>query len=700
MGQISDPAVPPPTTDHINDSKPPTRLPSRPLSSTTTTTNATVLPPTPTQIRRPRKYPPVPDPPIQPLPIDSTPSRPSTPKPSNTRKKLHDLFGIPLPNSRKSSLSRPDSPERFQDAPPLPRTFAGLNFTSNTNGDSKQSSHLTHHPPRSSSRHQSPSRPSENIPTKSKTRAFGSSRLDFFRAPRFFSGSGVQKSNSTKRFASSPSRLPTSDPPTTVEQSAPLRPSISAPTAISRLPSLSSRQDSLSSRQSTDPNNLVLKDEQADPMPVLANTAITSSTVAPTAQDYPTTLIPKIIQTPPTPAKSIPSPIALRRNSSELKRRQRPLAVVGEENLLRESEKDRGRQLEREGREGREWGKWSQRLPSPKFFGVKDAKDKVTEKEGERHLPRGRVIIAITHNSNKEQDRPITGELARQTPSRGNGTRSVMRNTSLVGNGRTKHGSFDFEKPVWSGGGRAGSSIARSGYSRSGDSLQSGTSNGTHSTKHVETNGSSSSRKPQEDGSSYHRTPASSSNHLSPPPSASSHATSHSAATHTRPCSVSAPTPATSGLSSSLGRSTSRRTVRTTNITLGGLSHGPFSFERPVPPPAPTETSMQLDRSIRDYRLPEKSDIFSHKVGRKGRSLDLGLGLAWAPTKVKEEALMSSGRTLSRETSMHNTFNAQNKAPMGSDLTNVFREVLSEAGFAKFKKCLFPLPVKSPAFIC
>lgn len=94
----------------------------RPLSTTTTATNTTIMPPTPKPRRTPAPYAEVP-----PHHNENT-SRPSTPSrgPSNTRKKLHNIFGIPLTGprrsgSRKSSISstRPSTPD-LHSAPPLP----------------------------------------------------------------------------------------------------------------------------------------------------------------------------------------------------------------------------------------------------------------------------------------------------------------------------------------------------------------------------------------------------------------------------------------------------------------------------------------------------------------------------------------------------------------------------------------------------
>lgn len=86
----------------LSRSKPVSR---RPISSNTATT---ITPSTPKQAYVPDNN------------LSSSRSRPTTPKPSATRQKLHDLFRIPLGRSRSRSRSRPSSPQLSLDIPPLP----------------------------------------------------------------------------------------------------------------------------------------------------------------------------------------------------------------------------------------------------------------------------------------------------------------------------------------------------------------------------------------------------------------------------------------------------------------------------------------------------------------------------------------------------------------------------------------------------
>ncbi|KAJ7129431.1 hypothetical protein C8R44DRAFT_615134, partial [Mycena epipterygia] len=67
------------------------------------------------------------------------------------------------------------------------------------------------------------------------------------------------------------------------------------------------------------------------------------------------------------------------------------------------------------------------------------------------------------------------------------------------------------------------------------------------------------------------------------------------------------------------------------------------------------------------------------RSGTKGRSLDLGLGLAWAPTKVREDAVMP-------ESSFGRSLSASRREQQGKEIAEVFRNALSEDGYRSFKK--------------
>ncbi|KAJ7648504.1 hypothetical protein B0H17DRAFT_958922 [Mycena rosella] len=69
-----------------------------------------------------------------------------------------------------------------------------------------------------------------------------------------------------------------------------------------------------------------------------------------------------------------------------------------------------------------------------------------------------------------------------------------------------------------------------------------------------------------------------------------------------------------------------------------------------------------------------------HRSGTKGRSLDLGLGLAWAPTKVREDAVMP-------ESSFGRSLTASRREQQGREIAEVLRNALDQDGYRSFKKC-------------
>nr|GAT58199.1 predicted protein [Mycena chlorophos] len=68
-----------------------------------------------------------------------------------------------------------------------------------------------------------------------------------------------------------------------------------------------------------------------------------------------------------------------------------------------------------------------------------------------------------------------------------------------------------------------------------------------------------------------------------------------------------------------------------------------------------------------------------YRSGTKGRSLDLGLGLAWAPTRVREDAVMP-------ESSFGRSLSASRRERRGREVAEEFRHALDEDGFKAFKK--------------
>jgi hypothetical protein len=105
---------------------------------------------------------------------------------------------------------------------------------------------------------------------------------------------------------------------------------------------------------------------------------------------------------------------------------------------------------------------------------------------------------------------------------------------------------------------------------------------------------------------------------------------------------------------------------------------------RPEPPLSPKGHSASLSTS-NSTTLADTGVSVGYRSGAKGRSLDLGLGLAWAPVKVREAAVMpgsSFGRLLS------GSWREQH----GKEVAEVFRNALDEDGYLSFKKCESTLP--------
>ena len=108
-----------------------------------------------------------------------------------------------------------------------------------------------------------------------------------------------------------------------------------------------------------------------------------------------------------------------------------------------------------------------------------------------------------------------------------------------------------------------------------------------------------------------------------------------------------------------------------TSLHLDGDVNGPSSRSN-----SPQIATIPMDRA---------------EMKRKGRSLDLGLGLSWAPTRVKEEAVMDFSeigvRSKWRE-------EAEVKESGRMEVLDSFERVLGENGYAKFKECTpFPFSV-------
>ncbi|KAF8450608.1 hypothetical protein L210DRAFT_3756162 [Boletus edulis BED1] len=156
------------------------------------------------------------------------------------------------------------------------------------------------------------------------------------------------------------------------------------------------------------------------------------------------------------------------------------------------------------------------------------------------------------------------------------------------------------------------------------------------------------------------------------------------------------------GQSSSWGRASGKRVLR--------ASHGTFAFEPPSSLPnspnlhifnlpsephqnglsEPTSGLAQSQPSTPKHSRGQSYNTSDHaepgyhpgerKPKGKGRSLDLGLGLSWAPSRLREEVLMP-GSILAREKAK-----LEKNRTNGSNVTKMFESLLSESRFQTFKK--------------
>ncbi|RDX53910.1 hypothetical protein OH76DRAFT_1453662 [Lentinus brumalis] len=140
----------------------------------------------------------------------------------------------------------------------------------------------------------------------------------------------------------------------------------------------------------------------------------------------------------------------------------------------------------------------------------------------------------------------------------------------------------------------------------------------------------------------------------------------------------------------------------------GRGSHGMFKFEPAVPPipgsPADNER-ISAPRSLSRPTSPSPlsslegpmSKSKQARLAGKGRSLDLGLGLTWAPSKVREEAVLRVGPprsglslTTSAATSARSRWRSADEegrltAGAASDVAEAFKEVLGDSAYGTFK---------------
>ncbi|KAI0375823.1 hypothetical protein BV20DRAFT_1048085 [Pilatotrama ljubarskyi] len=303
---------------------------------------------------------------------------------------------------------------------------------------------------------------------------------------------------------------------------------------------------------------------------------------------------------------------------------------------------------------------------------------------------------------------------------------------------RIKHGSFDFERPVsagvggGSGGGNAGLNV-RSALRTMGIG---GPAPAPHPLQRSLSARAPPSRRPTDDSQDAGFAPSSLPNtrpildkgkrkptadvHFADPPSrratdnsqsSSNHHHHQQSSSHTRSGLTvpshhrdgvpSSPISSHSGSSSQHGRDGSWG--RNGAMRMARASHGPFKFEPAVPPIPGSPADNQRRPTTREATRPESplSDVGASRskqarMAGKGRSLDLGLGLTWAPTRVREEAVLNVGprrmgmsASTSAARSQSRWRNADEDGRLGvgtaSDVAEAFKEALGDSAYGIFK---------------
>ncbi|KIM91136.1 hypothetical protein PILCRDRAFT_164947 [Piloderma croceum F 1598] len=671
-----------------------------PRASTTSAPSSPSFPPHPTQSS---SYPPQ-----EAIIASSSLSAATSKQPTSTRLRLHNLFGIPLTNPRRSSFgSRSPSGK-----PPNTNTnnTSGPSSTTTSNSNSI-SSHFNHSSPRPTSPQPLPSkytdmnmgsaygstRPgssyrratSPNAPSgarerereKEKEKRRSATAPASWLPPRFFSGSGStidkDRDRDRERYYDAETTPPPPPMPLTVLNA----------DSTSTLQTQTTHTNA-SSCAGGGGSGSVVKDR-----------GMSSSIHAPRpSQSRSAELVPpvpRIIHTPATPQKDGEAAMQHRRGATSqvggglgaslgvggggggTHGRNRSLVVYGDEGVEREVKEVK--EVKR--------GRWS-----PRFFGGGDSKGKEKEKEKER------MASPVDANGNGSLHPGITG------------TGSTRR---------SKHGAFDFES----------SSTSRrlsGGSSSTAGAIRNPVITAPSMAKSRSRESRESSRNRSRDGklertvsfSQSHGTVYTKQQGLTRQPSTSSRTqrmASSPTTNNTGPSAYSgsttqlkkpSPVPGGAGLSSSWGRTTTTTANSMTtaathgNNTSGkrrivGLSHGSFPFEPAVPSPSsPAASEFGVIRSGDSGYQESAGSTSTNGAGGgghrgKGRSLDLNIGLSWAPTKVKQEAVMPSFTGMSvkdRRKGVRETEEERRKFESG--VSEIFRNVLGEGGFATFKKCM------------
>ncbi|TEB30082.1 hypothetical protein FA13DRAFT_1755239 [Coprinellus micaceus] len=665
--------------DTPNGSKPASRIPSRPLSSTTSNTGSTATPSTPKASKRPASGLPTPKAtPTQQQPqprenaTPSSSSPPTTPKSSVTKKTLHNLFGIPQAlrrASRSRSQSRPNSPQpslkSVKDAPPVPGS-AWYDDDKTPKARQPIPSPLT-------ARNPSPTR-------KPKSRA--SDPPTSLKLPKLFSAAISGASSLQPRPSSTAAGTGTS-------VSAPLKRPSSPPSTASGIPNGKSL---LPSKVKDSPPPSAMK--------------------------------------PVSKVPSAPSRHASKGASMDASYRYRGgnMSIVEEESSIRTSI--------------RTSIDMNFKPAAPASLKGKAREDTPTPTSTASHLrPALKMNAAVrsTKHGSFDFERPGWGTtMIQRTGSNGTAISNLSKESTYtaatappaMASGEHRHREKDTRESTFSGPGLAGVGTLQRDMSlkRAKDSEEQ----------------IRARERAQRLHDHIHR------DKLPPLPTANGHSNGHvrhggSDLSDHNAHSTSTNGTARTGKDSSAGKGGSGSGI---SRLIGTAQHGLFSWEPPVPSPTRSTTSHcapgdnggssrggSTDRSAtrEDSKLkysglrgdrpavPVPTSSIPQRPGPRGRSLDLGIGLAWAPSKLKEEALMpsstlfarsASGSTTGRSVSSSNggmhEFGASNghghgsrsrrihiqdgvenpeadRTRMGKEVAELFREVLDDRGYNAFK---------------
>ncbi|KAJ7636142.1 hypothetical protein DFH06DRAFT_1302892 [Mycena polygramma] len=705
------PANPQPDPSH----KPPQLLQSRPISAATTNTASTVTPANVT----PRKRVP------SRIPIASVKEVKEEPvETKQVAKKNFSIFGIPMPSPRKSSFgSRPTSPSGKRSparkASPSPRRAAAASPTPKSKLDkSKPKPNIGEGPPPSSKldnfskffvgtgmrvssnperpRPVSPTRTPSKIPTLSQQHSRPTlkqphSPMSQKPAAPHISPSTIVVEHTTPKAASKVSRKYMSEVGNTARAHEPV-----TPTHAPRVPSGSMSSIGASTPRARVSGASVVGSTSAPRVRSSISNPRGSTVGARTSATVSTVATPRVRAnsagatqlaagvTPRVSAATITS-------TSSISTRERRQSTDSSSHAYRAYNGVRLGGIE-------EW--------------------RGNEIDGDNNIANSRMgNVTGKHVTAQTVGTPTTTAFAM--------TATAPKSSSAIGAGSTrKHGSFDFERPGW-------------GVRGVGASTSLGVGSRTRRDRETNSRGASVDRgtgagmagvgaaRLYASTSGAHRTvrvvppppptpPAVEPNHTG----ASTSSTSHSNAN------------APSG-TSSWGRSTSKRLSAGLSKLTNGLGlnksamrsavsvgkerqHGKFPFEPPVPL-SPHGVRRELSRDSEREREREREErerlkkpplspplspgrghnaslstssttsstqtgvSVGHRSGKKGRSLDLGLGLAWAPTKVREDAVMP-------ESSFGRSLSASRREQQGKEVAEVFRTALDEDGYRSFKK--------------